>query len=149
MKQRLQILVADDEPIVRRSLRMLLEHDGNEVCAVDNGEAALAQLTERRFDVVITDFSMPGMQGDQLVARIRQVQPDQPIIMSTAFVEEYKVFGQAFGSVDALLFKPFTLKELREAIDLAMARVRPQHALFLPTALQPLPATGCVPPTQP
>ncbi len=117
VKSRVQILVVDDEPTVRRGIKMLLEHDGHEVFAVDNGDAALAQLAQRKLDLVITDYSMPGMQGDQLVARIREIHPHQLIIMATAFVEEYKIEGQASGRVDALLLKPFSLKELREAIE--------------------------------
>ena len=117
MKKGVQILVVDDEAIVRQSIKMLLEHDGHGVWAVDSGEAALAELTQRKFDLVITDYSMPGMQGDELVARIRQLIPDQPIIMATAFVQEYKTFGEASGYADALLLKPFSFDELRGAIE--------------------------------
>jgi CheY-like chemotaxis protein len=66
---------------------------------------------------MITDFAMPGMHGDQLVARIREIRADQPIIMCTGFVDEYRVFGEASGRVDALLLKPFSFNELREAIE--------------------------------
>jgi len=109
--------VVDDEAIVRRAIKMLLEHDGHMVFSVEGGELALAELAQRRFDLVITDFSMPGMKGDELVAHIRQIIPDQLIIMVTAFVEEYKIFGAVSGRVDALLLKPFSLKELRDVIE--------------------------------
>jgi len=127
VKQGVQILVVDDEPLVRQSMQLLLEHDGHEVFAVDSGEAALEQLAQRQFDLVITDFSMPGMHGDQLVARIREGRPDQLIIMATAFAPEYQVFGQATGYVDALLHKPFSFRELREAIEQVLPRERPDQ----------------------
>jgi len=76
--------VADDEPSIRQSMKMLLEHDGHVVFAVASGEAALAQLAQPKLFLVITDFSMPGMQGDELVARIRACQPDQTIILASA-----------------------------------------------------------------
>ena len=136
MKPGLQILVVDDEAMVRRSIKLLLEHDGHKVWPVDDAEGALAQLAERKFDLIITDFSLPGMKGDQLVARIRQLVPTQPIIMATAFVEEYKIFGEVVGPVDALLFKPFSIQELRDAIEQAM----PQ---------EPLDPTGALPPNAP
>jgi CheY-like chemotaxis protein len=120
VNQGIQILVVDDEPMFRQSMKMLLEHDGHKVFAVDSGEAALEKLAKRKFDLIITDFSMPGMHGDQLVCRIRKIKATQPIILVTAFVEEYRVFGEASGRVDALLLKPFSVKELHEAIEQAL-----------------------------
>ena len=115
-------MVVDDEPTVRNAIKRLLEHAGYIVDTADGGEPALELLAKKAFDLVVTDFSMPGMHGDQLVAKIRQTNPNQRIIMATAFVEEYKVFGQATAPVDALLLKPFSLQELHEAIARAMAR---------------------------
>jgi CheY-like chemotaxis protein len=122
VKQGVQILVVDDEVAVRRSIKMMLEHVGHTVFQADCGEAALEQLGRLKFDLVITDFSMPGMQGDQLVARIRQMEPLQAIIMATAFAEAFKVFGKPEGSVDALILKPFTFKELLEVIADVLSR---------------------------
>jgi len=119
---------------VRQSIKMLLEYDGHAVCTVDCGEAALEQFAERKFDLVITDFSMPGMHGDQLVARIRQLSPTQPIIMATAFVEDYEIFGEASGRIDALLFKPFSLKELRGAVGQALNQEQRDKTGGLPAA---------------
>jgi CheY-like chemotaxis protein len=103
--------------MVRRAIRKLLKYAGHEVEDVDNGEAALALLAQRKFDIVMTDFSMPGMQGDELITRIRLLLPTQPIIMATTFAEEHKVFGQPSGRINALLLKPFSFKELNEAIE--------------------------------
>ena len=119
---------------------MLLEHDGHEVCLADSGEAALEILAQRKFDLVITDFSMPGMHGDQLVVRIRQLIPNQPIIMASAFVEEYKIFGEASGQVDALLLKPFGMKELRAAIEQVLIQAPPEQTSDLPPMAKSLPA---------
>lgn len=69
---------------------------------------------------------MPDMLGDELVARIRQLLPAQRIIMVTAFVEEYKVFGHPESKVDALLIKPFSFKDLNEAIERVLPPV-PAH----------------------
>ena len=117
VRKGVKILVVDDESMIREAMRQLLEHCGCEVEAFDNGQAALNRLAERTFDVVITDFSMPGMQGDQLVAHIRKLIPDQRIIMATAFLEEYKVFGQPGATINGLLFKPFTFRDLQDAIE--------------------------------
>jgi CheY-like chemotaxis protein len=122
MNRIVNILVVDDEPLVRQAITRLLRHCGHQVESVENGETALACLAQQTFDIVITDFSMPDMQGDELVQRIRQVLPAQLIIMSTAFIEEYKVFTQPAQRVDALLLKPFSIDELNGTIQRLLAR---------------------------
>ena len=139
-KQPIQILVVDDEPAIREFVCLLMKHDGHEVETAACGEAALALLAQRHFDLVITDFSMPGMQGDELVARIRQQRPTQRVIMATAFAEEFKVFGQADGHVDALLLKPFTLQELRSTIESVLAVEPPGLSHDLPALEPPAPS---------
>lgn len=124
MKQGAKILVVDDEPMVRDAISRLLEHLGYDVEEAEGGQAALALLGQRIYDLVITDFSMPGMQGDELVANIREKLPAQRIVMVTAFVEEFKVFGQSAGTVDALLLKPFSFKELSETVERVLAQER-------------------------
>ena len=115
MTKGLNILIVDDEPAVRQCVKFILERTGHEVRTVDGGEAALEALAKLEFDLVITDFSMPGMRGDQLVARIRKQLPTQPIIMATASAEDY--MPQLSGIVDALIHKPFSLAELHQAIE--------------------------------
>jgi CheY-like chemotaxis protein len=149
VKQGVQILVVDDEVTVRRALKMLLEHDGHEVWLVDSGETALERLAQRRFDLIITDFSMPGMHGDELVARIRELLPSQPIIMATAFVEEFKVFGQPAGNVDALLLKPFGLNELRDAIERVLTQEQPHQTSGLPPIIKSSSTPDFIPPLEP
>ena len=111
-----RVLVVDDEPTVGRAIKMLLQFDGHEVQTVDSGEAALALLEQRQFDVVITDFSLLGMKGDQLAARIKQRWPDQPIIMATAFAADFNNSGKPSAGVNLVISKPFSQKELREAV---------------------------------
>lgn len=115
--------MVDDEPLVRDAMQQMLEYCGHEVESVDSGAAALVELARREFDVVITDFSMPGMHGDQLVARIREKWPMQRVIMASGFVDEYRVFGQPEAHVEALLLKPFSFQELQDALAQALAGV--------------------------
>ena len=121
MMRGISILIVDDEALVREAMQRLLEHDGYEVEAFSDGQSVLKRLQERTFDLVITDFSMPGMSGDELVTRIRELSPSQRIILATAYVEEFRVFGQPQDNVDAVLLKPFSFKELGEAVELVMA----------------------------
>jgi CheY-like chemotaxis protein len=114
--QKRQILVVDDEPSVRGAIKILLKHDGHEIQLADSGEAALAMFERDKFDLVITDYSMQGMKGAQLAVLIKQLRPDQPIIMITAFADEFKTYGKPPEGVDFIISKPFSQKELREAI---------------------------------
>jgi two-component system sensor histidine kinase EvgS len=125
MKSGISVLLVDDQPSVRRAFKHLLDRAGHAAEAVESGESALSLLARRDFDVVITDSSMPDMQGDKLAPRIRALLPAQRIIMATAFVEEYEVFGQPFGNVDAVLLKPFTFQDLKETIERVLALEKP------------------------
>jgi len=117
-----RILVVDDEPTVCRAIKLLLQFDGHAVQTVPGGEAALDLLQQDVFDLIITDFSMEGMKGDQLAAIIKQRWPGQPVIMATAFAADVDAADQSSGGVDCVLSKPFTLTELREAIAWVMSR---------------------------
>jgi two-component system cell cycle response regulator CpdR len=120
--KRYHILVVDDEPSVRRAIQMLLGHDGHEVRTVDSGETALALLEQDLFDLVITDYSMEGMKGDQLAAIIKQRWPGQPVILATAFAADFPHSSTPSGGVDYVLSKPFSVVELREAIAWVMSQ---------------------------
>ena len=111
-----QILVVDDEPTVCKAIQMMLRHYGHEVETAEDGATALAQFEAGQFDLIITDYLMPEMKGDQLVARIKQLRPQQRIIMATAFAEDFLAFGKPSGGVDFVLSKPFSLEQLRAAI---------------------------------
>jgi two-component system cell cycle sensor histidine kinase/response regulator CckA len=122
-----QVLVVDDEPTVCKAFKMLLNFEGHDVEYVHNGAAALALLNERAFDLVITDFSMPGMKGDELAARIKKLRPTQSIILASAFAGDYEFLGHSIGQVDALLIKPFSREALREAIVKALSSHNPDQ----------------------
>jgi CheY-like chemotaxis protein len=130
-------LVVDDEPMVRQAIERMLKHMGHNVRSVDQGESALALLLERKFDIVMTDFSMPGMQGDELVSRIRKMLPHQPIIVATAFGDQYKIFGKPSGKEDALLLKPFSLQELRDAIEHVLTPALTDQPGAMPSSVDP------------
>jgi CheY-like chemotaxis protein len=148
VKQALQILVADDDATMRQSIKLLLEHDGHEVTPVDRSDAALARLAERRFDLVITDFLMPGLPGDELVAHIRKLIPAQPILMVTAFLSEYEKHGQACGGVDALLLKPFSRQQLQAAIEQALPHEELAQASDAPSLTTSSPLRNIIAPSK-
>jgi CheY-like chemotaxis protein len=111
-----RILVVDDEPFVCDAVKMMLSFDGHEVMTAHNAKDALAIFEGNKFDIVITDFAMPVMKGDELAAVIKARVPGQPVIMITAYAEMLPSSGHSLGAVDHVISKPFLLENLREAV---------------------------------
>ena len=109
---KLRILVVDDEPSVGNTVKMLLKFDGHEVEATNSGKEALGMFKSGRYDLVFTDFTMPGMNGNQLAAAIKAGSPGQPVVMITAHAGSLP----KSPDVDFIVSKPFRLEHLREAI---------------------------------
>jgi two-component system response regulator MprA len=107
------ILVVDDEPAVRESLRRALELEGYEVELAADGEEAVSRLERNgQPDVVILDILMPGMDGLEVCRRIRAARNSVPVLMLTARAEvDSRVAGLDAGA-DDYLPKPFALAEL-------------------------------------
>jgi CheY-like chemotaxis protein len=111
-----RILVVDDEPFVCDAVRMMQAFDGHTEETASSGKDALAMFDKSKFDLVITDFAMPLMKGDELAMEIKARNPEQPIVMITAYAEMLLASGTPIPGVDLIISKPFLLENLREAI---------------------------------
>lgn len=111
-----RILVVDDEPFVCDAVKMMLAFDGHSVETAGSAKDALAKFDKSKFDVVITDFAMPAMKGDELAMAIKARDPNQPVVMITAYAEMLQAAGRPLPGVDFIISKPFLLENLREAI---------------------------------
>jgi DNA-binding NtrC family response regulator len=111
-----QVLVADDEPNLRRVLTAQLVRDGFEVHPVEDGEEALRVLAEHHIDVVITDLRMPRVDGMALLKRIVADYPDVPVIMITAHgTVNTAVEALKLGAFDYVT-KPFDRTEFQRVV---------------------------------
>jgi CheY-like chemotaxis protein len=112
-----RILLVDDQKSVREAINFLLDFllklDHHTVTEAADGSVALGLFMQGHFDLVITDFEMPNMKGNELAARIKQASPTQPILMITAYAERLR---DSDNPVDAILDKPFRLEDLRQAL---------------------------------
>src|SRR5712691_841718 len=80
-----KVLVVDDERKMRRLLQILLERMGIDSAAAESGEEALERFQAEKIDLVLTDLKMPGLTGLELLARLRELDADVPVILLTAF----------------------------------------------------------------
>jgi two-component system, OmpR family, response regulator MprA len=119
----LNVLVVDDEPAVRESLRRALELEGYDVELAEDGEAALVRLENGgQPDAVILDVLMPGIDGLEVCRRLRARGSEVPILMLTARAEvDSRVAGLDAGA-DDYLPKPFALAELLARLRALMRR---------------------------
>ena len=113
------ILVAEDDQAVRDFVSRALAYYGHSVTSVPDGSAALAALSERRFDLMLTDIVMPGLDGVALAAQANKTDPAMPVLMMTGFASE----GQRAQSaaIERVISKPFSLKEICAAVEDALA----------------------------
>ncbi|HEX3047849.1 MAG TPA: response regulator transcription factor [Bacillota bacterium] len=122
-----RIMVVEDETSLARSIQLELEHEGYHVATAQNGYEALGKLAESKWDLIILDLMLPGLDGFQVCQKIRE-KSDVPVIMLTALdAVRDKVKGFETGA-DDYLTKPFAIEELSVRIK---ARLRkPAGALI-------------------
>ena len=122
MTDRLRVLIAEDETIIRLDLRALLERLSMDVCAeARDGAEAVELAREARPDVAIMDVKMPRLDGIEAARRILDERPI-PVVMLTAYVERDLVARAAEAGVFGYLVKPFREQDLLPAIQTARAR---------------------------
>ncbi len=112
----LRVLVADDEPSVRATVRRLLERRGATVVVAADGLEAQGRLQDERFDLVVLDVQMPGCDGYDVLTFARAVRPDLPVILMSGYTERVRGEGGE-EEPDAFIEKPFSAKQLDAAID--------------------------------
>ena len=116
------VLVAEDEPPVRRVVQRILEGAGFEVLIAADGEQALATLRERRdVELLLTDVVMPRMGGVELAAAACALVPDLEVVFMSGYVAD-AFEGAALPATTSLVAKPFTAAQLLDAVDGALRR---------------------------
>jgi two-component system, NarL family, capsular synthesis sensor histidine kinase RcsC len=113
-----RVLVIDDELVLRALLRDMLSVCGYQADVAEDGPAAISRFQQERYDAVITDLLMPGMNGFEVASALRSIDPAVKIIMLTGSAPEMAA-GRARESGVTLLHKPIALGELKAAVDAA------------------------------
>jgi PAS domain S-box-containing protein len=116
LTRRLHVLVVDDDDRVRKVTVTYLTSDGHTVETAADGAQGLERFLAGRFDVVLTDWAMPGMAGDQLAVASKRLCPSKPVVLMTGFGATLPADGPLPDGVDAVMSKPATLDELRRVL---------------------------------
>jgi len=124
VKKDTKILVVDDEKFVRDLVRCVLKEAGYKVLTASNGRDALDKMSHSDTDLVLLDIKMPGIDGFQVLERIRRYS-DIPVIMLTG-IGEVNTLGKALGiGADDYITKPFSKRELIARIKAKLRRAKP------------------------
>ena len=115
-KAKTSILVLDDEPIVCKRLKPFFQKAGYEVEAFTQSAEALARISERRFDVVITDLKMEGLDGLAFLGRVKALHPDTDVIVITGFATMETARESFRKGVFDFVAKPFKLAEILDSV---------------------------------
>jgi DNA-binding NtrC family response regulator len=119
-----KILIIDDEPLLRGSLEIALKEAHYEVLTASSGEEGLEQFQRGRPDLVLLDHWLPGINGDEVLRRIKETSPETPVIIMTAQGSiEMAVNSMKMGAFDFLV-KPFELEQLEDLIKKGLERIR-------------------------
>ena len=120
-KQEAKILVVDDEEHFRTILSSIMEEEGFKVLEAQDGEAALRMLRVNSPDIMLTDVKMPGMDGWELLKKAKDLDPDLPVVMITAFADIPGAVGAVKGGAHDYLPKPFDNYEVIRVVRRALA----------------------------
>ena len=110
-----KILVVDDSSFLRPLFSKMLSRLGYEVSSADSGENGLRIFLKNKFDLVFSDYEMPGIDGVAFACSIKKCSPRTPVVIMTGAGRK-TVLSRNSAAVDEVISKPFTLSELDETI---------------------------------
>jgi len=106
------ILVVDDEPDMVNMLALALRRRGYEITTVTEAARALSLVSERLFDVVISDFKMPDMTGLELTSRLKRINPSLKVIIATGYATDDTFAACCAAGASEYIRKPYTIDQL-------------------------------------
>jgi DNA-binding response OmpR family regulator len=121
----MQVLLIEDDPLVRTSIAKILERGGFTVTAVANGLAALGELRDQRFTAIVTDLRLPFLAGDDFFRQVQQLFPDMAkrVVFVTGWAQDSQVSEFLEQTGQPCLAKPFEAGELIAAVQRVASKV--------------------------
>ncbi len=127
----LKVLFVEDEESIRISLKKAIGDEFRQFTIAKDGEEGLGKFTDGKFDLIISDISMPKMSGLQMVTEIRKISTNIPIILLSAYSEKEKLLQAIDIGVNKYMIKPIDLEELLDSISTIIKQNRKNNPIQL------------------
>ncbi len=122
MKEEVQILVVDDEEMLRSLLTRTLEREGYSVATASGGKSAAEMLSKNRYQIMVSDVKMPEMNGFDLLKFAKARDPKMAVVMMTGFGDDFTVKEAIMLGADEYVMKPFKSADIVAAVERAWWR---------------------------
>ena len=116
-KKSLKILAIDDQEIIRDLLVNMFGSAGHEVTTAERGEEGIAKFKIQRFDLVVTDLSMPDLSGWEVAREVKKLRPDMPVVLITGWGQNLDEEKLKESGVDRVVTKPFRIEQLMKTVE--------------------------------
>ena len=127
--KQVKTLLVDDDEFIRDSLKIAFATKGCSMRVAETAEEGLQAIKEERFDIIISDFRLPGMNGLEFLKLANITHPDSVNILITAYRDEY-LFSEAVRmGITEFIDKPFSVKNLAELLAVSLKRQTKKRAI--------------------
>ena len=123
MKNKISVLIVDDEEMMRNLLEKILSSEGYKIRTAEDGVVALEMQREEPSDIIISDLKMPRMTGFELLKEVKNEFPQVGVIIMTAFGDSYTIKDALLLGADEYITKPFKSYELSMIVERAYWRI--------------------------
>lgn len=124
LAETVKIMVIDDEPSVLESFKMILKIKDYDVTTFPDGPSALAQIEKDKFDIAFVDWKLPGMDGLEVLKKIKELDSNIEVIIVTAYATEQNHANAITLGAMEYLRKPFLMEEIYELVERGLRRKR-------------------------
>ncbi|MFH1542317.1 MAG: response regulator [bacterium] len=124
MAENVRIIIIDDENGVRESFEMILKIKDYEVKTFENGESAISSLKKDMYDMAFVDYKLPGMDGIEVLKKIKEVDPTIEVVIVTAYASESSHANAITLGALEYLRKPFLMEEIYELVERGLRKRR-------------------------
>ncbi len=124
MAENVKIMIVDDERGVRESFEMILKIKDYEVKTFEDGESATSPLKKDMFDMAFVDYKLPGMDGIEVLKKIKEIDPSIEVVIVTAYASESSHANAITLGALEYLRKPFLMEEIYELVERGLRKRR-------------------------
>lgn len=124
MAENVRIMVVDDERGVRESFEMILKIKDYEVKTFEDGESAISSLKKDMYELAFVDYKLPGMDGIEVLKKIKEIDPNIEVIIVTAYASESSHANAITLGALEYLRKPFLMEEIYELVERGLRKRR-------------------------